>query len=552
MSPRTKAASGSPLLPHALVLIREYKRWGDGGEQDQSDMGGGTNKQLIAIVSMTILLAFPVGQVHKSLFAVWSKRDDLEIFAEEKIGLNGLVLRAATLQCREMSPHWLVPSQVPRITLLVTSANSSQHQILYGMFGEVWQVLEKKLNFTTQFVIPEDEAYGQSMSDGGWNGVVGMVMRQEVDVGVAPITMSLDRNDVIDFTIPLLMSNYVIMIRKPNKLVINWYGFLKPFGRDLWFMMIVIIVLVSTSNLLICKLANHYFVYNAEDLDLVGDICFSFFGILFCYQGMDRPPKSAPCRIVCVLTYLTAVVLLAAYSGSLISFITVKKTNLPFTNLEELYKDGSYQFGVVQSTSEDALFKEAKDPIHKKVYQNLMLPDAGNFVTGELEGLQRACEMDYAFLSSYEEVVDYFPKVNCTIVVLPHVLFKSAIALVLPKGSPYLNMFNNKINNLRLSGVMGRLYRRAWPWDEVSAEGEEETKVDMINVTPVFCILVGGILISILILVAEHLVHEIKWDGSIDVSPSDSPHTLHEILYNATVERNSLYATPTTPRRYSF
>nr|CAD7436085.1 unnamed protein product [Timema monikensis] len=36
--------------------------------------------------------------VHKSLFSVWSKRDDLEIFAEEKIGLNGLVLRAATLQ----------------------------------------------------------------------------------------------------------------------------------------------------------------------------------------------------------------------------------------------------------------------------------------------------------------------------------------------------------------------------------------------------------------------------------------------------------------------
>nr|CAD7617317.1 unnamed protein product [Timema genevievae] len=99
---------------------------------------------------------------------------------------------------------------------------------------------------------------------------------------------------------------------------------------------------------------------------------------------------------------------------------------------------------------------------------------------------------------------------------------------------------------------MGRLYRRAWPWDEVSAEGEEETKVDMINVTPVFCILVGGILISILILVAEHLVHEIKWDASIDVSPRDSPHTLHEILYSATLERNSLHATPTTPRRYSF
>nr|CAD7435555.1 unnamed protein product [Timema monikensis] len=96
---------------------------------------------------------------------------------------------------------------------------------------------------------------------------------------------------------------------------------------------------------------------------------------------------------------------------------------------------------------------------------------------------------------------------------------------------------------------MGRLYRRAWPRDEVSAEVEEETKVDMINVTPVFCILVGGILMSILILAAEHLVRGVKWDRSIDVSPSD---TLHEILYSATAEGNSLHATPTTPRRYIF
>ncbi|CAG2063795.1 unnamed protein product [Timema podura] len=119
MSPRTEAASGSPLSPNA-----------------------------IAIVSMTIIFAFPLDQVHKSLFAVWSKRDDLEIFAEEKIGLNGLVLRAATLQFSFIQETSGATFKVPRITLLVTSANSSQHQILDGMFGEVWQILEKKLNFT--------------------------------------------------------------------------------------------------------------------------------------------------------------------------------------------------------------------------------------------------------------------------------------------------------------------------------------------------------------------------------------------------------------------
>nr|CAD7198224.1 unnamed protein product [Timema douglasi] len=143
------------------------------------------------------------GKVHKSLFAVWSKRDDLEIFAEEKIGLNGLVLRAATLQRDESSLVGFIPGPKDNLAgdlcQIITAANS-RRDVRGGLAssGEETQfhvLTQFSLSPSTQFVIPEDEAYGQPMSDGGWNGVVGMVMRQEVDVGVAPITMSLDRND---------------------------------------------------------------------------------------------------------------------------------------------------------------------------------------------------------------------------------------------------------------------------------------------------------------------------------------------------------------------
>jgi hypothetical protein len=67
--------------------------------------------------------------------------------------------------------------------------------------------------------------------------------------------------------------------------------------------------------------------------------------ISFLITGQDSTPKSWSCRIVYLTSYLVGVVLLASYSAALISFLTVKRTVLPFETLQqELVHDRTYKF----------------------------------------------------------------------------------------------------------------------------------------------------------------------------------------------------------------
>jgi hypothetical protein len=46
--------------------------------------------------------------------------------------------------------------------------------------------------------------------------------------------------------------------------------------------------------------------------------------------------------------YAVGVVLVAAYSAALVSFLTVQRSELPFTSFEGLLEDGTYKLGVTK------------------------------------------------------------------------------------------------------------------------------------------------------------------------------------------------------------
>ena len=73
--------------------------------------------------------------------------------------------------------------------------------------------------------------------------------------------------------------------------------------------------------------------------------------LLYC-AGHEKTPRSWPCRLVCLSAHLTAVVLLAAYSATFISFLAVRRSSLPFTTFEEMLNDGTYQLGIMDNSVE--------------------------------------------------------------------------------------------------------------------------------------------------------------------------------------------------------
>jgi hypothetical protein len=78
--------------------------------------------------------------------------------------------------------------------------------------------------------------------------------------------------------------------------------------------------------------------------------------IYICVTGQPVVFKNASSRIVIFASYITSLVLMAAYSAFLISSLAVQDRNLPFRDLQELLRDGSYRLGVLQNGSDFNMF----------------------------------------------------------------------------------------------------------------------------------------------------------------------------------------------------
>jgi hypothetical protein len=72
-------------------------------------------------------------------------------------------------------------------------------------------------------------------------------------------------------------------------------------------------------------------------------------------------------RVVFLITYLSAVVLLASYSATLISFLAVRIAEVPFNDLEELLIVGTHKLGALEESTVLTLFKVSKKILNNQI-----------------------------------------------------------------------------------------------------------------------------------------------------------------------------------------
>nr|CAD7411556.1 unnamed protein product [Timema poppensis] len=67
----------------------------------------------------------------------------------------------------------------------------------------------------TYFKVPTDMAWG-TLENGSWNGMVKMVHSNQVDIAISEFTMTKNRLDVVDYTMPLLFKSFIRPLRDTN------------------------------------------------------------------------------------------------------------------------------------------------------------------------------------------------------------------------------------------------------------------------------------------------------------------------------------------------
>lgn len=84
--------------------------------------------------------------------------------------------------------------------------------------------------------IVKDGKYGSENPSvaGGWDGIMGELIRRESDIAIASMTITSERERVVDFSKPFMSLGISIMIKKPAKPRPNFFSFLNPLSKEIW------------------------------------------------------------------------------------------------------------------------------------------------------------------------------------------------------------------------------------------------------------------------------------------------------------------------------
>ncbi|GFT65284.1 lig_chan-Glu_bd domain-containing protein, partial [Nephila pilipes] len=105
--------------------------------------------------------------------------------------------------------------------------------VLGGLEGAMLQCLGDKLNSEIEILSPTRGVYGSRYNNGTWDGIIGMVQRGDADMGVMALSISEERWNAVDFSLPYGVLEKGFATKEPGEMP-KVSAFTYPFTVNTW------------------------------------------------------------------------------------------------------------------------------------------------------------------------------------------------------------------------------------------------------------------------------------------------------------------------------
>ncbi|XP_071373803.1 glutamate receptor 1a isoform X4 [Centroberyx affinis] len=391
-----------------------------------------------------------------------------------------------------------------------------------GYIVELAAEIAKHVGYHYKLKIVSDGKYGARDPDTKmWNGMVGELVYGKADVAVAPLTITLVREEVIDFSKPFMSLGISIMIKKPTKSKPGVFSFLDPLAYEIWMCIVFAYIGVSVVLFLVSRFSPYE--WHAEDYEDGGDPQsptqtneFGIFNSLwfslgaFMQQGCDISPRSLSGRIVGGVWWFFTLIIISSYTANLAAFLTVERMVSPIESAEDLAKQTEIAYGTLDAGSTKEFFRRSKIAVFEKMWSYMKSADPSVFVKTTDEGVMRVRKSKgkYAYLleSTMNEYIEQ--RKPCDTMKVGGNLDSKGYGIATPKGSPLRNPVNLAVLKLNEQGLLDKLKNKWW-YDKGecgSGGGDSKDKTSALslsNVAGVFYILIGGLGLAMLVALVE-------------------------------------------------
>uniref|UniRef100_A0A3Q2QYT9 Glutamate ionotropic receptor delta type subunit 1 n=1 Tax=Fundulus heteroclitus TaxID=8078 RepID=A0A3Q2QYT9_FUNHE len=351
--------------------------------------------------------------------------------------------------------------------------------------------------------------------ESGMQGVTtkqNLLCLQRADLAVSAITITPERESVVDFSKRYLDYSVGILMRKSEE-KINIFSLLAPFDLAVWACIAAAIPVVGIMIFLLRRIQ-----------------------AVRCHSNTGHPPPSTSTslqsaiwivygafvqqvalRIVMGSWWLFTLIVCSSYTANLAAYLTVSRMDNAVRSFQDLSKQVDLAYGTVRDSAVYEYFRaKGTNPLEqdstfaelwKVVNKN---NGFDNSVSSPSEGIKKAKRESYAFLWDMA-VVEYAALTDddCTLTIAGNSMSTRGYGMALQHGSPYRDLFSQKILELQEKGDLDILKQKWWPkkgrcdlQSHTDAQPEGRA-LRLHSFAGVFCILAAGLLLALLVAALE-------------------------------------------------
>ena len=335
-----------------------------------------------------------------------------------------------------------------------------------------------------------------------WNGMVGMVKRNEVDIMISELTLTQERSTAVHYLPTLTNIPVQLFLRNPGDNT-NFYAYLEPFSLFSWIGALVLLFVVPPVLAGIVA----YSMDDVSDKFQLGN-CYAFFAKIFMMRADMETPRSNSGRIAFGSAFFVGISIFYLWEAMLISYLNVRKTALPIRTLYDLSEASDYRLIAGRGSMLVDQFKYSKNPLYSKIWKEKMesyemdFPLFENVAKATLDDPYSVVISEGSF--KYEEAY-----LNCKIVDTKAIISTSQLGWAVQKQSPLAGTFTYHISKLKEIGTISR-YAQAYKTFDQFCPNFSGKPISTNQVLTAFVILLFGVIGCMLLLILERYT-SLKW-----------------------------------------
>ncbi|XP_059169165.1 glutamate receptor 3-like isoform X2 [Physella acuta] len=391
---------------------------------------------------------------------------------------------------------------------------------LEGYCIDLIEALARNEPFEYTIYVTKD--YGDKNStDGTWNGVIGQLINKERDIAVAPLTITEDRERVVDFSKPFMDTGISIMIKKPDKTKPGVFSFMDPLDTRVWLCIAIGFLTVSFVLYFVGRFSPFEWNVSEDSTDRTATTVFSISNTLWfslgalMQQGSDISPRSFSGRVIGSAWWFFTLIIISSYTANLAAFLTIEKLVVSINSADDLVGHPTIKYGTKKTGTSWKFFEKSTIDTFKRMKEEMEQRGDEVLCTEYKEGVQKVRESKgtYAFLLESAMNTYYSQQEPCDTMMVGDRLDNKGYGVATRVNYHLRHNINIGVLTLKERGELIKLTQKWW-YDKGQCGDQSVSKestgtqnaLTLSNVSGIFHILIGGLVLSMVTSSLEYFI----------------------------------------------